>query len=307
MLIVGSMNVSPTTTAARVAAAMRQAQGHQLRDAALILADAGVPVFPCAPGDKNPVTPNGFHDASTDVRQVARWWLRTPDANVAIPTGAPSGLVVVDVDVHPSGSGFAGFARAERAGLAAAWSSLVRTPSGGLHAYYTAHGDGQRSWQVPGAHIDFRGDGGYVVVPPSRVRGRGPYSLIAVAQHEPKPLDSDRLRTFLSPPRPTPRSAGMPAIGTRPDRLAAFVASRPEGERNGGLFWAACRMAEDGQRYDVSLSVLGDAARAAGLGEREVETTIRSAYRISTRLGPGSRLGPTTPRTPMPTSEAVGL
>lgn len=311
MSIVESMSLPSTPTAKRVAEAMREAQTQQPRDAALILADAGVPVFPCAPHGKKPLTRSGFLAATTDARQVGRWWLRSPAANIGMPTGVASGLVVVDVDVHPGGNGFAAFARAERAGLTAQWSFLVRTPSGGLHAYFSPTHDDQRNWQANGTHVDFRGEGGYVVVPPSQVPGADDnprsYDLIAIAQHREKPLEADRLRDFLSPPRRVPRPIGMPAAGARPDRLAAWLANRPEGTRNGGLFWAACRMVEDGQRYDTTLSVLGDAAMSAGLGEREAESTIRSAYRIASRLGTGSRLGP--PRTPTATTtgEAVAL
>ena len=311
MSIVEGMNVPSRTTATRVAKAMREAQSQQLRDAALILADAGVPVFPCAPYGKQPLTRSGFHAATTDPRQVGRWWLRSPAANIGMPTGAASGVVVVDVDVHTNGNGFGAFARAERAGITSQWSFLVRTPSGGIHTYFTPAVHDQRNWQANGTHIDLRGEGGYVVVPPSQVRGPGDdtrsYELIAIAQHRDKPLDATRLRDFLTPPRPVREPVGMPARGARPDRLAAWVANRPEGTRNGGLFWAACRMVEDGQHYDTTLSVLGDAARSAGLGEPEVESTIRSAYRIASRLGPGSRLGPNQARAATASSEAVAL
>jgi hypothetical protein len=207
-------------------------------------------------------------------------------------------VLVVDVDVHPSGSGYPAFERARAAGVADGWGWLVRTPSGGLHAYYPpARGAQQRCWQVPPEHVDFRGDGGYVLVPPSRIVGADgsprPYRVIAVAQHQPRPLDAGRLRTLLDPPRPTGPPASMPAPGTRPDRLAAWVASRPEGGRNHGLFWAACRMAEDGHRVDATLATLGEAARAAGLPEREAETTIRSAYRIASSPSPAGGLRPT--------------
>jgi hypothetical protein len=60
-------------------------------------------------------------------------------------------------------------------------------------------------------------------------------------------------------------------------------------------------MAESGHGFDTTLSMLGDAARSTGLSDRETETTIRSAYRIASRLSPASRLGPTT------AAEAVGL
>ena len=107
-----------------------------------------------------------------------------------------------------------------------------------------------------------------------------------------------RLRQFLEPPRRLPPRVDVPTIGARPDKLAAWVASRPEGGRNAGLFWAACRMAEQGHDVQQTAAVLGDAARIAGLEDREVDTTIQSAYRIATRLSgtpAASRPGPTRP------------
>ena len=62
-------------------------------------------------------------------------------------------------------------------------------------------------------------------------------------------------------------------------RLAAWVAGRGEGERNRGLFWAACRLAENGVPAADALDALGAAAQSAGLGDREITTTVRSAYR----------------------------
>src|SRR5680860_957244 len=132
-----------------------------------------IPVFPCVPGEKRPLTAHGFQDATSDPATVASWWSRWPTANIGIPTGAASGIDVVDVDVHPGGSGFQGFDRARRSDLVTGWAWMLRTPSGGLHAYFLRWGeDEQRSWQLPGKHVDFRGDGGYVVAPPSRVIGR---------------------------------------------------------------------------------------------------------------------------------------
>ncbi|CUR54350.1 putative prophage Lp4 protein 7, DNA replication [metagenome] len=277
---------------------LRAAGAPDTSTAAQTLARSGVPVFPCFPGGKQPLTTRGFHDATADPAQVVGWWRRWPDANLAVPTGAVSGIDVVDVDVHPGGNGFPAFEQARSAGFVAGWAWLVRTPSFGIHAYFLrASATEQRSWQVPGKHVDFRGDGGYIVVPPSTVNQadgiRHSYELIAVAKHQPHPVDAAGLRAFLDPPRPTRPPAFVHTAGARPDRLAAWVASRPEGARNHGLFWAACRMAEDGHNLDVTSDLLGDAARSTGLTRREVQTTIQSAYRRVTRVSPTPAGGPT--------------
>src|SRR5829696_498645 len=69
-----------------------------LLKAALAYARRGVPVFPCEPGGKRPLTYNGFWDSSADPRRVAAWWDRWPDANLGVPTGERSGLLVLDID-----------------------------------------------------------------------------------------------------------------------------------------------------------------------------------------------------------------
>lgn len=278
-----------------------------LATAAEHIGGGDIPVFPCVPGGKRPLTVHGFQDASSDTDIVRSWWRRWPDANIGVPTGSASGIDVVDVDVHDTGSGFAAFEHARRAGFVEGWAWLVRTPSGGLHAYFLrTAATQQRSWQIPSQHIDFRGDGGYIIVPPSRVTGDDDvtrsYQHISMAEHHrPRPVDASGLRGFLDPPRPMRPPSDVPAMGTRPDKLTAWVASRPEGARNGGLFWAACRMAEDGYDLSSATSLLGEAAYAAGLPEREAMATIRSAFRIAARVGPAPRPRPTR------ALEAVGL
>ena len=264
--------------------------GMPLAKAAARFAAAGVPVFPCVPGEKRPLVARGFHDATADPLQVAGWWSRWPSANIGIPTGAVSGVEVVDVDVHPTGTGFPAFREAHRHGHAAGWAALVRTPSGGLHAYYPAHPDrAQPSWQAARAHVDFRGDGGYIIAPPSKVLRSGgvraPYRLIVASGDTPVPVDAARLRDFLDPRTPIPvdraHAARFERRGSDAKVLAGWVAGRGEGERNRGLFWAACRLAESGAPPDATLDALGPAAEHAGLGSREIMATIRSAYRTT--------------------------
>lgn len=86
-------------------------------------------------------------------------------------------------------------------------------------------------------------------------------------------------------PAPEP-PGGWPLDVTR---LASQVARRPEGERNLGLFKAACRMAEHGHSPREALDALGPAADQSGLGEREITRTVGSAYRHVSTYGPRRR------------------
>jgi hypothetical protein len=284
-----------------VSTMQRVAAEPTLPDAAIRYANLGIPVFPCVPGGKQPLTPNGFHDATPSARVVHSWWERTPDANIGLPTGARTGVLVVDVDIHPGGSGFEAFERARLESLGDRWGWLVRTPSGGLHAYYPTGRREQRSWQVPSAHVDFRGDGGYVIAPPSCIQVDGivkTYDVIAVTAQAARTIDAIKLRQFLEPPQP-PRALGPPtglsSSHCHPPALARTVALTPEGGRNRALFWASCRMVENNFTPADIASWLKPPAQHAGLGDREIETTINSAVHHATRLGPASRPCPTRP------------
>lgn len=268
------------------AALLRMHESWPLSAAAREFAAAGVPVFPCLPGGKRPMVEHGLLDATTDPGQVEAWWRQTPTANIGLPTGAASGVVVVDVDVHGPVNGYEAFARADTARLVDGWEFLVRSPSGGMHAYFPTIVEAeQRSWQAARAGIDFRGDGGYIIAPPSRQFINGSTSRYLVQRINTGPsasLDADRLRNFLDP-RPAPRRSASHGVAREADvsRLASWVAARGEGERNRGLFWAACRLAESGIPASDALDALSAAASGAGLGEREITATVRSAYRTA--------------------------
>jgi Bifunctional DNA primase/polymerase, N-terminal len=129
-----------------------------------------VPVFPCEPGAKRPLTRNGHWDATTDPHVIERWWKRWPSANVGVPTGKMSGLVVLDVDVDDGG--LESLAKLERAGAPAPKTVKARTGGGGIHIFFRYPWDTQirNSAGLLGPGLDVRGEGGYVVVPPSRTQ-----------------------------------------------------------------------------------------------------------------------------------------
>ena len=116
----------------------------------------------------------------------------------------------------------------------------MRTPSGGLHAYFT--GTDQRNGHLPGCHLDFRSRGGYVLTPPSQVDGK-PYQLVQALRGR-GALDWDAVIRHLQPQR-QPSQPRHPQPGRQDlSGLARWVASQAEGNRNAGLFWAANRALE---------------------------------------------------------------
>ncbi len=134
--------------------------------AALRYAELGYSVFPCIPGDKVPLTPRGFKDATTDVAQIEAWWEKHPEANIGIPT---AGLLVVDVD----GGDNLWPGDPERAEDLAR-GSISLTPRGGRHHVFRQP-EG-KNWKNTAGRIaprvDTRAGGGYIVVPPSVVGGK---------------------------------------------------------------------------------------------------------------------------------------
>jgi len=131
-------------------------------DRAAPLLAQGIPVFPCA-HDKRPHTRHGFKDATTDPGQIAAWAAQWPDALVGVPTGKPSGLFVLDVDVK---NGKDGFSTLQAKGWALPTTRTHRTKNGGGAHYLFRAPNGiplKSSAGNLGDGLDTRGDGGYIV------------------------------------------------------------------------------------------------------------------------------------------------
>jgi Bifunctional DNA primase/polymerase, N-terminal/Primase C terminal 1 (PriCT-1) len=131
---------------------------------ALRLAQKGLAVFPCRPRDKRPATVNGLKDATTDPEAIAAWWQQDPDFNIAIATGAASGIFVIDVD------GFDAEAAMRRleAEHDALPPSVEVITARGRHIYFKMPDTDLRNSAgkiAPG--LDVRATGGYVLAPPS--------------------------------------------------------------------------------------------------------------------------------------------
>jgi hypothetical protein len=118
------------------------------------------PVFPLKPGTKTPATKHGFKDATTDIERIRTYWTRNPDANIGLPTGIHFDVIDVDLPEGP-----AQWETMRSSPGCPQIHAVTRTASGGNHYLIKPTGRKNGANLRPG--IDYRGDGGYIVAPPS--------------------------------------------------------------------------------------------------------------------------------------------
>jgi len=206
--------------------------------AALWYTEHGFPVFPihclrngvcacskrdCAHPGKHPRTIHGFLDATTDPKRVTEWWTKWPDANIAIATGAASGLLAIDIDPRNGGD--------------VSWEALTfkygRPPDtaeqlsggGGRHIFFRDAGVPVPKELAPG--IDVKSSGGYIIVAPSVHPSGRKYAWDGIAGRE-----------ALLSVAPVPEWLLSLFAGTRSGAHRSSVADNdkwPQGERNNRL------------------------------------------------------------------------
>ncbi|WP_425248482.1 bifunctional DNA primase/polymerase [Auritidibacter ignavus] len=236
-------------------------------------AETGLPVFPLH--GKKPATRHGLKDATTDLVQISQWFDNTNGHNIGLPV--PPGCVVLDVD--PRSGGIDGLKRleAEHGPLPPTTVSVSGRGDGGHHQFFKSPPDQPYTDRHLPDGLDIRAGGKhYVVAPPSvhPVTGGHYYfqEPVTPVAEVPRWL-LDRLRPPIRPVQPpTPRQ------GSTGEHLINWVTNLQEGERNHGLFWAACTAIEEGV-LDHIRADLEHAGLHIGLPAHEVQATIRSAER----------------------------
>jgi Bifunctional DNA primase/polymerase, N-terminal len=266
----------------------------------------GIPVFPvhypqdggcscklgpqCENVGKHPMTRNGVDDATLDLVELEAVWARYPRANIGLATG--HAMEVLDLDT-PESIG----ALQDVVGMFADQDPPMVSTGKGYHVWYRPIGGKNRARMVPG--VDWRGLGGYVLAPPSmhasgveyRWSG-GPFETMPAP---PAKLADLVLRQGDHAQPDKPKLKLIPPVGSTvldrldmPDwsdhGLVTRIAEAIEGERNTVLHWAACRLYEDAvndecepEQLEQGLARIFAAALEVGLGEIEIEGTIRSA------------------------------
>jgi len=119
----------------------------------------------CKSPGKHPILSGGFKGATLRKDMIEKWWTEHPNANIGVRTGKESGIFVLDID--PKNDGEASFDKVEEVYGKVPDDVFSITGSGGRHYIFKHPGDIGRSTTNLWPGIDTRGDGGYIVVPPS--------------------------------------------------------------------------------------------------------------------------------------------
>lgn len=165
-----------------------------LRDAALKYASRGIRVAPayglidgrcecaqpeCSSPGKHPRTHRGLHDGTTDVGIINEWWRKWPEANIMVCTGIMTDgqyLTVLDVDVKNDHDGHERLREVEQQfGVRVPEAPTVLSGrGGGVHYWFVSPVEVRNGSNIlprdsgEPSGLDVRGEGGYVIAPPSR-------------------------------------------------------------------------------------------------------------------------------------------
>lgn len=209
----------------------------------------------CRSPGKHPMTRSGVKAATTNAGLIQRWWTEAPNANIGIATGACSGIWVLDVDAKSDGFDSYDRAVAEIGEPGDTWECA--TGGGGMHRYYVHPGVPVQNKVAILKGIDVRGDGGYVVAPPSAHASGAEYTwIVEPGINEIGEISAvwrerlERIDAF---------ATGKAAQYKEHRKSEPAPEAFPEGQRNRGLFELACSL------------------RAKGLTDAEILASIKVA------------------------------
>jgi hypothetical protein len=219
-----------------------------------------------------------------------------PDANVGIATGDASGLLVVDLD------GPEGLESWKRLAVQHAWPNdlVARTGSGGWHVFYRCPEGAKNSAKKLGPGLDTRGDGGYVVAPPSIHPSGNRYEWVRMVRLHDAPArllellhreaEPEQSRVAIRPTEIVAPGSLTPYGKAALEHMRERILAAPEGTRNDQLneeAYGAGRLSAGGHlSHSEAADYLISAALDAGLTARESRATFLSGFRAGLGDGP---------------------
>lgn len=194
----------------------------------------GLAVFPLQAGGKAPLTRHGFKDATKDPTEFTRL-VAGRLCNLGIATGALSGVWVLDIDLRDDGNESVRKLQAAYGQLPKTWT--VKTGGRGRHLYFkydASHPVGCGTKLAGLAGLDWRGNGGYVVAPPSETESeyqwiQAPWDVpLASAPEGLLKLTLRHSQTAMRRGKVAPQPTG----GTRQTELLQIASGVSKGDRN---------------------------------------------------------------------------
>ena len=246
------------------------------------------PVFPVLPNNKRPhgrLVPHGLKEATTSIDRIRTWWRCEPRCNIGVATG-----VVFDVLDIDGGDGWTSLAGAID-GEACLPLGPVSLTARGAHYLFEPTGIGNKAGVLPG--LDWRGRGGYIVVPPSKHPSGDAYQW-ATDPDEGLPAVPDWLHRLMEGPQPIrgsgdtqrPRAGNRYAEAALRGELSRIGAARV-GTRNHALNRAAFALGQLVAAQALDIDQVWDSLVAAGievgLTQKECEVTVESGMTAGLR------------------------
>ena len=248
-----------------------------IEQAALDYLRRGWSVIPVRKRDKRPaIRWQHYQNDHASIAEVHEWFRRWPDGNIAIVTGAISGLVVLDIDAGHGGQQSLHQLEQQHGPLPATLE--VISGGGGRHIYFKHPGGVVRNRVAIATGIDVRADGGCIVAPPSVHPGGRQYEWLQ--NHAPGEQSLAVLPSWVQ----SLISSAAEHAGHTPDYWQQLLRQGVgEGERNntiasisGHLFWHGVAA-----EVVMELMLCWNRVRCRPpLDDQEVTRTVNSINRI---------------------------
>lgn len=254
--------------------------------AALWYANLGYSVIPLSPNTKIP--PKGFSVEEFRTRiavdeEIEAWFKTEPNYNLAIITGKLSKICVVDFDSYKPEFNIEVAREYFPEDII---TPMAMTPRGGKHLFFSYPQDEHvtvDSRMLPG--IDFRGEGGYIVVPPSCNGGSTPYQWIPgrkIGEVELAQIPSLYLQALKNKNNIYTRdhNAGPNITGQQLTTSATIDNIFAHGRRDDDFFHVAYCMFRGGAEHEYVLKTirtLAEVSPGPKFDETQVQAKIKSA------------------------------
>ena len=231
---------------------------------ALNLLSLGYSIIPVSPKGKTPLVKwEEFQHRRASEDEVRNWLRQWPNLNIGVVTGAISNCVVVDAD------GVEGIRSLDNLQLTSSLSSLT---GNGKHLWYKHPGLAITNSVRAYAGVDIRGDGGYIVAPPSVHENGKRYRF----------LGRGVVAAGLLPVFPSQTFVGTASQTTTDQNDVGWISTALKEMTNGNidntLFRICSRLRNDGYTEQDCSALIQPHAERVGATPGHLEAKIRNVW-----------------------------